>query len=132
MSFLENLENTVKAMESRVERDPAQIKREEAARKAAQEALLAAAPFAEALKISPYTNALLGHCRTVGHSLRTVVRVTWIDSTLRLDARNTRLELDPTPKGIRATCFEEGSETWSEIVDLKGDPKPLVTRWLKP
>ncbi len=131
MSFLDNLENSVKAMESSVERDPAQIKRDEAGRKAAIAARLAAAPYAEALKESPFTDALLGHCRTVGHAMRTVVRATWIESMLRLEARNGKLELDPTPQGIRAVFFEAGVETASEIVDLKGDPKALAARWLK-
>ena len=59
MSFLDNLENDLKALENREERDPEKIKREQAQREADRAAALLRAPHAEALKTSPFTSDLL-------------------------------------------------------------------------
>ena len=60
------------------------------------------APFAEQLKKSAFTVEILRHAARVGHSLRTKVHVAWLGNTLRLEARDRRLELRPTANGIVA------------------------------
>ena len=85
MSFLDNLENNLKALESRTERDPAALAREAEAREAARSAALEIAPYAEALRNGPFKDALLTACREIGHRRRMLVRPVWVDSTLRLE-----------------------------------------------
>ena len=53
MSFLDNLENNLKALESREEKDPAALARQAAAREAARSEALQIAPHAEALAMDP-------------------------------------------------------------------------------
>ena len=129
MGFLDNLENNLKAMESREERDPQTLEREAAAREAARSAALQSAPYAEALRAGSFTDGLLKACRIVGHRKRVLVRPTWVESTLRLEAGEKKLELRPTPDGVVAD-FLEGNAVRSEVVDLSGDPEKLVTAWL--
>jgi hypothetical protein len=130
MSFLDNLENNLKAMESREEKDPARVQEERATREAEKQAALRAAPFAEALKKGPFVDGLLTTCRVVGHQRRVMVRPTWIGTTLRLDAGERRLELRPTAEGVRAVFLQGAVEQSSELVDLSADAGPLVERWL--
>ncbi len=131
MGFLDNLENNIKAVESREEIDPEKRKREIEAREAARAEALRRAPYAEALKAGPYTEQLLTACRTIGHGKRVLVQFTWIDSTLRLDARQKRLELQPTAEGVHAVFYEDGQQKGSETVDLNGDADALARRWLE-
>ena len=130
MSFLDNLENNLKALESREEKDPETVKRERAAQDAKKAVALQSAPFAEALKNGPFTVAFLTACRTIGHGMRTLVRPTWVDSTLRLDAGERRVELKPTPSGVIAVFFENGVQQESEPVDLDSGAEDLARRWL--
>ena len=60
----------------------------------------AAAPYAEELKKSPFTAELLKQAARVGFEKRTKVHVAWLGSTLRLEARERRLELRPTASGV--------------------------------
>ncbi len=131
MSFLDNLENNLKALESREEKDPAAIREEQARREAERQASLAAAPFAEALRNGPFTEKLLTACRTIGHQQRTMVRFTWLNSTLRLDAKENRLELQPTPEGIEAVFSKDQLEISRRLLSLEGeDPEALARQWL--
>ena len=66
----------------------------------------------------------------MGFSLRTKVHIAWLGSTLRLEARDKRLELRPTPQGIVAGYIENGQEVRTEPCDLTGNPEELVRRWL--
>jgi hypothetical protein len=129
MSFLDNLENTLKSLESseqgREDAERAQRKRDSERAKAQ-----AVAPFAEQLKQSPYTAELLKQAARVGFSLRTKVHIAWLGSTLRLEARDKRLELRPTAQGIVAGYIENGQEVRTEPCDLTGNPEDLVRRWL--
>lgn len=126
MGFLDNLENAVKAEEARASRDPETARREAEAREAARAAAAAAAPFAEALKTSPFVNQLLGECRTLGHASRTLVRMSWIDRTVRFEAKDRKLDLVPGAQGITAV-FPGGSEP----LDLAtADPKAFAARFL--
>lgn len=128
MGFLDNLEDNLKSMESRDERDP----RENARRREAERASSAAVqPWADQLKASPFTQALLEHATLAGHQQRAKVYIAWIGKNLRLDLREHRLELRPTPEGITAVYAVGGEERRTEPVDLNSDPAALVARWLE-
>jgi hypothetical protein len=132
MGFLDNLENNLKALESREEKDAEQQRREADAREAARTEALKRAPYAEELKSGPFTSNLLTACRSVGHRARVLVQFTWIDQTLRLDAGSRRLELRPTSEGVEAVFFENGRHVATETADLHGDPEAFARRWLTP
>lgn len=131
MSFLDNLENNLKALESRDERDPATLAREAAAREAARSLALQIAPHAEALRNGPFKDGLLSACRNIGHRRRILVRPVWVDSTLRLEAGGKKLELRPTPGGVLAVFFDVDTEQESTPIDLSSDPVQLVEKWLE-
>jgi len=130
MSFLDNLENNLKAMESRSERDPAALAREAAAREATRSAALEIAPYAEALRNGPFKDGLLTACRDIGHRRRILVRPVWVDSTLRLEAGDKKLELRPTPSGVIAVFIEGGLEQDRAPIDLASDPAKVAKKWL--
>jgi hypothetical protein len=130
MSFLDNLENNLKALESRD--DAGQTAgRDQRARESERAAAQAAAPWAEELKKGPYTAELLKQAARVGHAMRTKVHIAWLGSTLRLEAREQRLELRPTARGIVAVYLGNNQESRSEPIDLKGSPEALVRDWLE-
>ena len=131
MSFLDNLESNLKALESRDEKDPKTIARDAAAREAARSEALAIAPYAEELRNGPFKDGLLRACRSIGHRRRILVRPVWVDSTLRLEAGVNKLELRPTPRGVLAVLFFEGTEKESTLIDLSGDPAKLAEKWLE-
>ncbi|MBV9082994.1 MAG: hypothetical protein JOZ62_09980 [Acidobacteriaceae bacterium] len=126
MSFLDNLENSLKNLESREERDPtaAQRNSEERAR------TTAAAPWAAELKNSQFTKTLLDKAAETGHRLRTKIYVAWLDTTLRLEAKGRKLDLEPTADGIRANFVEPNGEVSHKSVDLNSDPAELIRDWL--
>jgi hypothetical protein len=128
MSFLDNLENNLKAMEGRDAMDSGgeEIKRRELERREA----LAAAPFIERLKEGPYADELFTEAARAGHSVRTKVDIAWLGSTLRLQARERKLELRPTPQGVVAVFLEDSREVHSTPVDLEGSPAPLIRELL--
>jgi hypothetical protein len=130
MSFLDNLENNLKALESRDDKDPETLKREQAAREARKDEARRTAPHTDALKNGSFTGELLTACRTIAHARRLLVRPAWVDSTFRLEAGPRKLELRPTPDGVRAVFFEDGVEKQSEPADLGGDAGALARRWL--
>ncbi|HLX43749.1 MAG TPA: hypothetical protein VKR43_09960 [Bryobacteraceae bacterium] len=131
MSFLDNLENNLKALEGREEKDPEKVKRDQERRETDRNEALLRAPHAEALKNSAFTSELLTQCRTIGHGQRVLVRFTWIGETLRLDAKEKRMELIPTSHGIAVVFFADGSETWRGGVDPQADDAAaLAQRWL--
>jgi hypothetical protein len=126
MSFLDNLENSLKSLESREERDPGEQRRKEDERLRAR----AAAPWAEQLKNSTYTQQLFEQAAIAGHRIRTKIYMAWIDSTLRLEAKGRRLELQPTPDGITASMIEEDGTSRTEPLDLNSRPEDLLDTWL--
>lgn len=131
MSFLDNLENNLKALENREERDPEKIKRDQERREADRSAALLRAPHAEALKNSAFTSELLTECRTIGRGQRVLVQFTWIGENLRLDAKTKRMELIPTAEGITAVFSSDGAELERASVDLQADDASrLARRWL--
>ena len=130
MSFLDNLENNLKALESRDERDPETRAREAKAREAARSLALQIAPHAEALRNGPFKDGLLAACRHLGHRNRILVRPVWVDSTLRLEAGPKKLELRPMPDGVVAVFFDGSTEQESVPIDLSSDPVKIAEKWL--
>jgi hypothetical protein len=129
MSFLDNLENNLKSMENADQlRDEAE--RRGRSRDAERAEALAVAPYAEALRKGAFTAGLLQQAARIGFSLRTKVHIAWLGNTLRLEARDRRLDLRPTAEGVVAAYLEEGQETRIEPLDLTGDPAALVRAWL--
>jgi hypothetical protein len=126
MSFLDNLENSLKNLESQDERDPSERQRRDDDRARA----LASAPWAERLRSSEYSKKLFDEAAAAGHRLRTKVYMVWLDTTLRLEARGRRLELRPTPDGIVCEMIEPDGAGQSKPVDLNGDPERLIEDWL--
>jgi hypothetical protein len=127
MGFLDNLENSLKSLEAQDERDPNEQQRRDDDR--AQK--LAAAPWAEQLKKSAYTQKLFEQAALEGHRIRTKIYMAWFETTLRLEAKQRRLELAPTAKGIVASFIEpDGEKTKTQAVDLNGDPAELLRAWL--
>ena len=129
MSFLDNLENNLKSLESREEGNDS-AEQQQRARERDRAQAQAAAPHAEELKKGPFTAELLKQAARVGFEKRTKVHIAWLGSTLRLEARERRLELRPTPGGIQAVYVEEGRETRSEALDLKRDAEAFIRAWL--
>jgi len=130
MGFLDNLENNLKAMESREERDPEALAREAAARDAARSEALRIAQHADALRNGPFADGLLTACRALGHRKRVLVRPTWLGYTLRLEAGADKLELRPTADGVLAVYFQGEAETKRKPLDLSSDPVKIAEQWL--
>lgn len=128
MSFLDNLENTLNQMERGNDKE---AERADRARREAEIAeAKAIAPWAERLKASSFVNVLLTECMKLGHAKRIRVGPSWIGANLRLEAREKRLELQPTAEGVVAVYFENGSETARTAIDLGGDAGALAKTWL--
>ena len=125
MSFLDNLESNLKNLESHEERDPAARKRRNSERASA----LAAAPWAEKLKNGAYTQEVLKAAAQIGFQTRTKIHVTWLDTTLKLEAKERRLEFRPTPEGIIAVFLNKGKEERRLPVDLTASGVELVPEW---
>jgi hypothetical protein len=131
MSYSDNLENNLKALENQEERDPQKVKREQERREAERTAALLRTPHAETLKNSPFTMELLTQCRAIGHAQRVLVQFTWLGETLRLDAKAKRMVLAPSAEGITAVWSENGEETGRTSVDPQvDDAAALAKRWL--
>ncbi|HLJ48902.1 MAG TPA: hypothetical protein VKU01_22960 [Bryobacteraceae bacterium] len=127
MGFLDNLESNLKSLESRDEKDS---QREQQRRDADARAVQASAPFADKLKNSAFTQGLMGHATRLGFAQRTKVHIVWLGTTLRLEAKDRKLELRPTPQGVIAAFIENGDETGTQAVDLDSDPEALARQWL--
>jgi len=126
MSFLDNLESNLKDLESGQERDPNERKRRDSERASAQ----AAAPWAEKLKNSPYTQELLKLAAHAGYQARKKVNMAWLGTSLKLELQGRTLELRPTADGIVAVISKDGKEEQRHPVDLAGSAEELVRQWL--
>ena len=126
MSYLDNLENTLKNLESRNERDPLTNERREADRAGA----LAAAPWADRLKSGAFTTNLMDAAAVIGHKLRAKVYMAWLGNTLRFELRQSKLELRPTAEGVLAVFMEGDIEIKSRKVDLESNPDALIEEWI--
>lgn len=129
MSYLDSLESNLKNLENSQE-SGADLQRDQRHRQSEKARALAAAPFADELKSGRFTQDFLVHATNIGFSQRTKVQPTWLGTTLRLQAKERRLEFRPTPEGVVAFFFEDNQEKGSEIVDLKGNAEDLAKRWL--
>jgi len=130
MSFSDNLENSLKNLESQDERDAAGAAHSQQRRRDQRATVMASAPHAEKLPTGKFTAGLMTHATRIGHGLRTKVNIIWLGSTLRLQAREHRLELRPTPEGVFAHFFAAEKETRKEKLDLTGNPEKLAKEWL--
>jgi hypothetical protein len=126
VSFLDNLESNLKALEGREEGGLDEDRRRDRDRNRS----LAIAPWADQLKSGPYVPALMRQATVAGHQRRMKVNLMWIGATLRLEARGHRLELRPTPDGVVAVSVLSGDEILKEKVDLAGDPQKLINQWM--
>jgi hypothetical protein len=125
VSFLDNLENNLKALEGRDEGlDDSRRRDNERDRR------LAIAPWAERLKREPFAEALMRQATLAGRQRRVKVHLSWIETTLRLEAREHRLELRPTADGVAAVFLRDGEEIKRAPVDLAGDPQGLTEEWM--
>jgi len=129
MSFLDSLESNLKSLETAEEahEDGARQRR---IRAEELERSRAAAPSAEELKSGPFTAELLKHASRIGFTMRTKVHFAWLGTTLRLEAREHRLELRPTADGVVAVYLRGNDEIRREPLDLKSNPEELVRTWL--
>jgi hypothetical protein len=130
MSFSDSLENDLKNMESRDERDAEADARGNRQKQSQRAGALAAAPFAEKLKTGKFAPGLFTSVTRIGHGLRTKVNIIWLGTTLRLQAREHKLELRPTPDGVFAHFIVNEKETRKQKLDLTGDPELLAKEWL--
>ncbi len=131
MSFLDNLENSLNALERVDEKDPERARRDQQRRDAERNAALLRAPHAEALKKSAFTSELMTQCRVIGHGQRVLVQFTWLGENLRFDAKSKRMELTPTSEGIVAVFSEDGAEVRRAKVDPQTDDAAALARqWL--
>lgn len=122
MSFLDNLENNLKALESLEPGGLDDRKRREVEREQA----IAAAPWAERLKKSPLVGKLMRDLTRAGFARRMKVNFVWIGRSLRLEALDERLELQPTPRGVEAVFPDHRVP-----VDLDGEPDALIREWME-
>jgi hypothetical protein len=128
MSFLDNLENSLNSLENTPIQEDAG--REKDRRKLEIAEQNAVAPWAERLKKSPYTQGLMSTATREGYKLRTKVYITWLGSTLRLEARERRLDLRPAINGVLAIFSVNAEQIGSRLMELQGDPSDLVHEWL--
>jgi hypothetical protein len=126
MSFLDNLENSLKSLESQEEKSGSERDRRTAEKAMAR----ASAPWAEQLRKSEFTQRLFEQAAITGHRLRAKIYMAWMDSTLRLEVKGRALELRPVPTGIVSVFLEPDGQTKTEQLDLTGDPSELLRRWL--
>src|SRR5580700_2043195 len=129
MSFLDNLESNLKSMESREERGD-QNNRDAKTRDFERARTRASGAIAERLRKGPYAAELLKQATRIGYATRTKVHLAWIGTTLRLEARGSKLELRPTPQGVVAVFIENNAEVRSVAVNLAGNPEGLAREWL--
>jgi hypothetical protein len=129
MSFLDNLEDNLKTLESS-EEGKEERGRQQRARESQLARAHAAAPFAEELKKGPFTAELLKQATRIGHSQRVKVHIAWLGTTLRLEARERRLELRPTAAGVVAVYLEGNQEGRTEPLDLHGSAEEFARNWL--
>jgi hypothetical protein len=121
MSFLDNLENNLKAMESLEASGLDDRKRRELER----ERSIASAPWAERLKKSPYVGKLMRDLTRAGFPRRMKMNFVWIGRALRIEAVDQRLELQPTPGGVDAVFADRRIP-----INLDAEPDSLIAEWL--
>jgi hypothetical protein len=126
MSFLDNLEDNLKSLENLETGGIDESRRRDAER----ERTLAAAPWAERLKSTPFAPSLMQQATAAGYKRRIKVNLMWIGTSLRLEARGHRLELRPEPRGVVAVFSNGNEEVRRQPVNLAHSPQKLVAEWM--
>lgn len=126
MDFLDNLENSLKNLERQEERSPDSAARQMEARRLAGQT----APWADALKKSPYVQTLFEKAAVTGHRFRAKIYVAWLENVLRLEMRGRWCEIRPTPNGIEYQFLDAEGASVQGPLDLSGDPETLLSEWL--
>lgn len=126
MSFLDNLENSLKSLEE-VEQNSVEDRRRQEADRAR---VAAVAPWAGRLKDSTYVRDLMTLATRAGYQQRAKVNLMWIGTTLRLELRRDRLELRPQRDGVQAVFVRDGQELGNRLLTLSESPQQLVNAWL--
>ena len=126
MSFLDNLENNLKALESRDQGGLEDARQRDIERQRA----LAIAPWADRLRHEPFARKLMQQATSAGYRRRTKVNLAWIGQSLRLEARGQKLELRPASDGVDAVFLDAGAELGRKRIDLSADPEALVAEWM--
>jgi hypothetical protein len=126
MSFLDNLEDNLKALENREEGGIDESRRRDAERERA----LAAGPWAERLKSGAFVPALMQQATAAGYKRRIKINLMWIGTALRLEARGHRLELRPEPRGVVAVFLKGIEEVRRQPVNLANSPQKLLAEWM--
>lgn len=121
MSFLDSLENNLKALESQEPGGFDNSRRQKSERAHA----LATAPWADKLKNGPYVKALMRDLTRAGFERRMKVNFVWLGTILRLEALGERIELQPGPGGVEAVSGDR-----RRLVNLDGAPDSLIREWL--
>ena len=129
MSFLDSLESNLKNLEARSE-SASDTARDRRRREKDRARMLAESGNAERLRASPFAGELLGHLTRMGYRTRTKVRMIWIGTTVRYEARDRRLELRPTPEGLVAVFIDSMQERQRKPLSLDSDPEELAREWL--
>jgi hypothetical protein len=127
MSFLDNLENNLKAMESAQQEGIGDRARKDADKARAK----SAAPWAEKLKNSPWTQNLMKQAVRAGFQRRVKMNLIWLGSVLRLEALEERLELRPIASGIEAVLLHGNEEVKRQKVNLDGEPEKVLDILMK-
>jgi hypothetical protein len=126
MSFLDNLENNLNALERNEQGGLEDVGR----RDSWKNDEIAAAPWAEKLKTADWTKDLMRLATAAGHQRRMRIGLVWIKTSLRLEGLNQRLDLRPTAKGIDAVFLSGTEEVKRLKLDLTGDAGKLLNQWL--
>ena len=122
MSFLDSLENNLKALEGQDAGGLDDSKR----RMSDKQRALATAPWAEKLRNGDYVKALMRDLTRAGFERRTKINFAWLGTTLRVEAVGERMELTPAPDGVGASL--DGRRV---MVDVDGSPEKLMKAWLE-
>lgn len=126
MSFLDNLENNLKALENLEQGGIDETRRREADRAYALEV----APWADRLRNSPWTSSLMQLATRAGFARRTKVNFIWLGTVLRLEARDQRLEFRPAADCVNAVFLSDGIEVKRSDISLEGTPQPMLDEWM--
>lgn len=126
MSYLDNLENSLKSLESRDERDSGEAARRQSDRKQA----IAAGPWSDQLRSSDFTKKLFDEAAVAGHRIRAKIYIAWLGQELRLEVRGRLLNLVPTSDGVIAEYELLSGKPVREAIDLQSEPSALLDRWL--
>src|SRR5260221_4918875 len=94
MSFSDNLENSLKNLESHDERDAAGGAHSQQRRRDQRGTVLASAPYVVKMRPGNFTSRPMTHATPIGDCLRTEANISWLSST----PRNQACQHRPAPR----------------------------------